>query len=72
MLFSPNTSSSENQVVSVLGERTFRIFRVVEQEDKSFQFQPICNEIAVNSVVAPYKSHIYLTSSPNILVLTEA
>ena len=29
VLFSPNTSSSENQVISVLGEKTFRILKVV-------------------------------------------
>lgn len=29
VLFSPNSSSSENQLVSVLGERTFRLMKIV-------------------------------------------
>lgn len=71
VLFSPNTSSSENQVVSVLGEKTFRIFRVVELEDKTYQFQDIATEIIGKDVTAPLKCHIYLATTPQILVLTE-
>ena len=56
----------------MLGEKTFKILKIVEQEDKSFQFQSVANEIADKDIVAPLKCHLYLSASPDILVVTEA
>ena len=41
VLFSPNTSSSENQLISVIGEKTFRLLKIMELEDKTYQFQDV-------------------------------
>jgi len=45
--------------------------KVVELEDKSYQFQDVSTEITEREITAPLKCHLYLTTTPQILVLTE-
>lgn len=70
ILFNPN---SENPVVSVLGEKTFKMFELKENiEEKSFVIEEV-EEKSTNDLAQKYTfiSHHYLSSSPHIAILTE-
>jgi hypothetical protein len=69
-LFNPN---SENPIVSVLGEKTFKMFELKENiEEKSFEIEEVEDK---NSHELTHKytlrSHHYLSSSPHIAVLAD-
>lgn len=71
ILFNPN---SENPVVSILGEKTFKMFELKENiEEKSFVIEEYedrsLTDLAVKHTLI---SHHYLSSSPHIAVLTDS
>ena len=70
VLFSPNSSSSEHQLLSVLGEKTFRLLKIVDQDDKSVEFQTVAIDISGHET-SGLKCHTYLETSADILILTE-
>jgi hypothetical protein len=70
ILFNPN---SENPIVSVLGEKTFKMFELKENiEEKSFEIEEVEDKNS-HELTHRYtlRSHHYLSSSPHIAVLAD-